>query len=115
MLTEVLQRLPHERRGRAISYFSAVMQAGLALAGVELVDLVGYDRAWLTLGVLAVLAVARYLPAKRRQRESHLDEVPAGTPAVVVVGAGANGRQSSAVFTRNLAESLSRQACQLLG
>src|SRR5258705_13725203 len=92
MLTDVLQGLAHERRGGAISYFAAVMRAGVAVAGVELVDLVGYDRAWLTLGVLAVLAVAGYLPAKRRQRESHLDGVPAGTPAVVEVGAGADGR-----------------------
>jgi hypothetical protein len=92
MLTEVAQCLRHERRGRAISYFSAVMRAGLVLAGVELVDLVGYDRAWLTLGVLAVLAVAGCLPAKPRHRESDQDEVPAGTPAVVVVGASANGR-----------------------
>jgi len=69
--------LPDERRGRAISYFSAAMRAGLALAGVEIVDLVGYDRAWLTLGVLAVRAVAGYLLAKPRQRESHQDEVSA--------------------------------------
>jgi len=94
MLTEVLQRLPYERRGRAISYFSAAMRAGLALAGVELLDLVGYDRAWLTPGVLAVHAVAGYLPAKPRQRESHQDEIPACTPAVVVVGAGADGRHT---------------------
>ncbi|HUZ55177.1 MAG TPA: MFS transporter [Streptosporangiaceae bacterium] len=65
MLTEVISRLPHERRGRAISYFSAAMWAGLAagpVAGVVIVNALGYGRAWLALGALPVLAIAGCLP-----------------------------------------------------
>jgi len=91
------------------------MRAGLALAGVELVDLVGYDLAWLTLGVLAVHAVAGYLLAKPRQRESHQDEVSAALQQWSYWARAPTAATSSTVFTRNLAESLSHQACQLLG